>query len=168
MSAKAIFPPTSVIIGWVCGSQTAITNSENESLFAIDYVPDSKNILYSADKGGNEIDHIYLLKPDGIAKDLTPGENEKANFAGWSGDRLHMYYLSNKRNPQFFDLYRMKVGDWEPELLYENNEAYSVSGISDSGKLTNKDEIIENIISAFMDEGARDIIDSNRKALDNA
>ncbi len=116
------------------GSQTAITNSEIESLFAIDYVPGNKDILYSADKGGNEIDHIYLLKPDGTAKDLTPGENEKANFAGWSGDRLHMYYLSNKRNPQFFDLYRMKVGDWEPELLYENNEAYSVSGISDSGK----------------------------------
>jgi len=116
------------------GSQTAITNSENESLFAIDYVPNSEDILYSADKGGNEIDHIYLLKPDGTSNDLTPGENEKANFAGWSGDRQHMYYLSNKRNPQFFDLYRMNVGNWEPELLYENNDAYSVSGISDSGK----------------------------------
>jgi len=116
------------------GSQTAITNSENESLFAIDYVPNSEDILYSADKGGNEIDHIYLLKPDGTSKDLTPGENEKANFAGWSGDRQYMYYLSNKRNPQFFDLYRMNVGNWEPELLYENNDAYSVSGISDSGK----------------------------------
>ena len=40
--------------------------------------------------------------------------------------------------------------------------------ISDSGKLNNKNEIIENIISAYMDEGAKDIINSNRKALDNA
>ncbi|WP_026934002.1 S9 family peptidase [Christiangramia echinicola] len=116
------------------GSRTAITNSENESFFAVDYVPNSDDILYSADKGGNEISHIYLLKPDGTSKDLTPGEQEKVNFAGWSGDNNYMYYTSNKRDPQFFDLYRMKVGTWEPELLYENKEGYSISGISDSGK----------------------------------
>ena len=116
------------------GSRTAVTNSENESFFAVDYVPNTEDILYSADKGGNEISHIYLLKPDGTSKDLTPGENEKVNFAGWSGDNNYMYYTSNKRNPQFFDLYRMKVGTWEPELLYENKEGYSISGISNSGK----------------------------------
>ncbi|HKJ49681.1 MAG TPA: prolyl oligopeptidase family serine peptidase, partial [Christiangramia sp.] len=116
------------------GSRTTVTNSENESFFAVDYVPNTNDILYSADKGGNEISHIYLLKPDGTSKDLTPGENEKVNFAGWSGDNNYMYYTSNKRNPQFFDLYRMKVGTWEPELLYENKEGYSISGISNSGK----------------------------------
>ena len=116
------------------GSRTAVTNSENESFFAVDYVPNTDDILYSADKGGNEISHIYLLKPDGTSKDLTPGEKEKVSFAGWSGDNNHMYYISNKRDPQFFDLYRMKVGTWEPELLYENKEGYSISGISDSGK----------------------------------
>ncbi len=116
------------------GSKTAVTNSDNESFFAVDYVPGTGEILYSADKGGNEIDHIYLLKSDGTSKDLTPGENEKTNFAGWSGDDQHMYYLSNKRNPQFFDLYRMRVGTWEPEMLYENTEGYSVAGISETGK----------------------------------
>jgi len=74
------------------------------------------------------------LKPDGTSKDLTPGENEKANFAGWSSDKSTMYYLSNKRNPQFFDLYKMKLGEWQPEMLYENKEGYSVSDVSDSGK----------------------------------
>jgi len=116
------------------GTQTAITKSKEESLFAVDYVPNSKNIIYSADKGGNEIDHLYLLKPDGTSKDLTPAENEKTSFAGWSGDKSSLYYLSNKRNPQFFDLYEMKVGQWEPEMLYENKEGYSVSDLSDSGK----------------------------------
>lgn len=116
------------------GTQTAVTNSEKESYFAVDYVPGSDDILYSADKGGNEIDHLYIYKPDGTSKDLTPGENEKASFAGWSKDNQYMYYLSNKRNPQFFDLYRMKVGTWEPELLYKNNEGYTVAGISESGK----------------------------------
>ncbi|TBW28521.1 S9 family peptidase [Gramella sp. KN1008] len=116
------------------GSKKAITNSAEESLFAVDYVPGSDNILFSADKGGNEINHLYLLKPDGSSTDLTPGENEKVSFAGWSGNNQYMYYISNKRNPQFFDLYRMKVGSWEPELLYENKEGYGIADISDSGK----------------------------------
>ncbi|GAA4320001.1 S9 family peptidase [Pontixanthobacter gangjinensis] len=116
------------------GEQKAITNSKEESYFAVDYVPGSDEILYSADKGGNEISHIYLLQPDGSSKDLTPSENEKAEFAGWSKDKKYMYYLSNKRDPQFFDLYRMKVGTWEPEMLYENKEAYSIADVSESGK----------------------------------
>ena len=37
--------------------------------------------------------------------------------------------------------------------------------VSDSGQLSDKVEIIENIISAFIDEGAEDIIKSNREAL---
>ncbi|SDR67080.1 alpha/beta fold hydrolase [Gramella sp. MAR_2010_147] len=115
-------------------SKSAVTNSTEESFFAVDYVPNSEDIIYSADKGGNEIDHLYLLKPDGTSRDLTSGENEKANFAGWSGDKSTMYYLSNKRNPQFFDLYSMKIGTWEPEMIYENKEGYSVSDVSDSGK----------------------------------
>ena len=114
-------------------SKKAITSSKDESLFAVDYVPGSKEIIYSADKGGNEINHLYLLKPDGSSQDLTPGENEKAEFSGWNGDKTAMYYASNKRNPQFFDLYKMKISFWEPEMIYENNEGYSVSDISDSG-----------------------------------
>jgi len=39
--------------------------------------------------------------------------------------------------------------------------------ISDSGQLIDKDDIINNIITAFMDEGAQDIISVNRKVLDN-
>lgn len=115
------------------GTKKAITNSQEESFFAVDYVPGSDQILYSADKGGNEIDHIYVLKQDGSSTDLTPGEQEKVSFAGWSGDEEYMYYISNKRDPQFFDLYRMKVGTWEPELLYENKEGYGIADISDSG-----------------------------------
>ena len=37
--------------------------------------------------------------------------------------------------------------------------------ISDFGQLSDKDEIIENMLIAFIDEGAKKIIDSNREAL---
>ena len=60
-------------------SRRQVTNSTQESYFAVDYVPGTNEMLYSADKGGDEIDHIYLLKPDATSQDLTRGEKEKAN-----------------------------------------------------------------------------------------
>jgi dipeptidyl aminopeptidase/acylaminoacyl peptidase len=107
-----------------------VTNSTVESYFSIDYVPGTEKILYSADKGGNEIDHIYLLNEDGTSLDLTPGEKEKVNFGGWSKDKKTMYYVSNKRNPQFFDFYKMSVSDWKPVMLYEFKDGLDIAGIS--------------------------------------
>ncbi len=112
------------------GSQRQVTNSAVESYFAIDYVPGTKQMLYSADKGGNEIDHIYLLGADGKATDLTPAEKEKAGFFSWSLDKKAMFYTSNKRNEQFFDLYKMTVGDWKSSMVYQNDEGMDVTGIS--------------------------------------
>ena len=112
------------------GTQRQVTNSTTESIFSIDYVPGSGQILYSADKGGNEIDHIYLIGEDGTAKDLTPAEQEKAAFYGWSLDKKTMFYISNKRDPQFFDLYKMNTSDWQPQMAYQNDEGYDIAGIS--------------------------------------
>ncbi len=112
------------------GEQKKITSSENDSFFSVDYVRGSGEIIYNADKGGNEIDHLYLLQKDGTTKDLTPGENEKAQFAGWSEDKKSMFYLSNNRDSKYFDLLKMSVGKWLPELIYENNEGFDVSSIS--------------------------------------
>lgn len=112
------------------GAKRKVTNSSVESFFAVDYVPGTGQILYTADKGGNEIDHIYLLNEDGSSQDLTPDEKEKASFYGWSLDKKSMFYGSNKRNPQFFDIYKMQVGEWKPEMIYQNDEGLNVTGIS--------------------------------------
>lgn len=117
------------------GSKQQITHSEEESFFASDYVPTTGEIIYSADKGGNEIDHLYLLKSDGSTVDLTPGENEKAQFAGWSDDDQHLYYVSNKRDPKFFDFYKMDTENWEAEMIYQNDEGLNISGISHNERL---------------------------------
>lgn len=112
------------------GSRKAITQSTGDSYFARDYVPGTDQIIYSADKGGNEISHLYLLQPDGTTTDLTPGEKEKANFTGWSRDDQYLYYSSNGRNPQFFDFYKMKIGDWKGEMLYQNDDGVNIAGMS--------------------------------------
>jgi dipeptidyl aminopeptidase/acylaminoacyl peptidase len=91
------------------------------------YVPNSDDFIYSADKGGNEISHLYLQKRSGETLDLTPGINEKSIFYGWSQDKTFLYYLSNKRDSRYFDLYKMKIDEWEPEMIYENKDNFSLS-----------------------------------------
>ena len=113
------------------GEKTQKTFSEKESFFAIDYLPGTNQILYSADKGGDELNHIYLMNEDGATTDLTPGENEKARFAGWSKDKKSMYFTSNKRNPQFFDFYKMNIETWESEMLYQNDNGINISNMSE-------------------------------------
>jgi dipeptidyl aminopeptidase/acylaminoacyl peptidase len=108
------------------------TQSEKESFYVLGYIPNSNALLYSADKGGNEISHLYLLKEDNTSLDLTPQVDEKARFFGWSKDRSHFYYQSNKRDSRYFDLYKMKVGQWNPILVYENRQNLSLQTLSNN------------------------------------
>jgi len=117
------------------GDKKQVTNSGEESFFAVGYVPVTGEILYSADKGGDENNHIFLLGENGEVTDLTPGEKEKAQFAGWNKEKTHLYYLSNKRDPRFFDLYKMPAGEWEESMIYQNDDGMQVAGISDDEKI---------------------------------
>lgn len=42
-----------------------------------------------------------------------------------------MYFTSNKRNPQFFDFYKMNIETWESEMLYQNDNGINISNISE-------------------------------------
>ena len=108
-------------------SVTQLSFSEKESFYVRSYVPNSDDFIYSADKGGNEISHLYLQKRSGETLDLTPGINEKSIFYGWSQDKTFLYYLSNKRDSRYFDLYKMKIDEWEPKMIYENKDNFSLS-----------------------------------------
>lgn len=116
------------------GTKKQVTNSTIESYYPIDYVPGMPALLYQADKGGNELDHIYLLEENGKTTDLTPGEKEKASFFQWSQDKKSMFYTSNVRDPKYFDVYKMNIGEWIPTLFYENNSGLNVNAIADDEK----------------------------------
>jgi len=114
-------------------SSRPLTRSKTDSYFAVDYLPGSNEFIYSADKGGNENSHLYLMKQgDTAAKDLTPWSNSKNSFAGWSTDKKSMYVSSNQRNPQFFDLWKLDTTTWKPVMLYENKDGLDFSDISKS------------------------------------
>ena len=108
----------------------SLTSSDSTSLFAISYFPNDERILFSADQDGDEIDHIYLLDTSGIATDLTPYEGGKSNFFGWSRDLNSFLFTSNQRDSRFFDLYEMDLETFTADMLYQNDEGYSISELS--------------------------------------
>lgn len=107
-----------------------LTNSKEESMFAISYFPEDDRILISSDKGGNEINHIFMRDTDGTLTDLTPWETAKSNFYGWARDQKSFFFISNKRDARYFDLYEMELESFESSLLFENNEGYDIGAIS--------------------------------------
>jgi dipeptidyl aminopeptidase/acylaminoacyl peptidase len=113
--------------------ETQVTNSVEESYFAVGYSPLTSEIIYRADKGGNENSHLHLIR-DGESIDLTPGENTKASFLGWTQDEKQMYFLSNARNPKYFDLHKLKMDDLSSKMIMENNEGYSYYPLSNNDK----------------------------------
>ena len=112
------------------GEMTAITNSDSTSFFAEAYFPNDNRMLISADGNGDEIDHLFVRATDGTIKDITPEKTAKSNFYGWSKDEKHLYFGSNKRDPKFFDVYKMSIDNYTSELIYQNNDGLNFSGIS--------------------------------------
>ena len=112
------------------GEPVPLTNSEEESIFAISYFPNDYRILYSSDSGGNEINHIFMRNEDLTVVDLTPWPGKKSEFFGWARDELSFFFISNKRDDRFFDLYEMDLASFEPSLVFENNEGLDVAAIS--------------------------------------
>ncbi|MHA2031659.1 MAG: S9 family peptidase, partial [Candidatus Kariarchaeaceae archaeon] len=111
-----------------------LTHSEMESYFAISYVPDGNGFLYYADKGGDENDHLFWVNNEQKTTDLTPFEGSKSSFYGWSRDDKSFFYVSNKRNPKYFDLYEKEISYFHDtqahRLIYQNDEGLDVGAIA--------------------------------------
>lgn len=116
------------------GEWTAVTTSATDNHYAVAYFPNDDRVLVTRDQGGNELDHLYVIGEDGRARDLTPGDDLKAEFAGFSHDGQAFYVASNERDPKFFDLYRYDSKTYARERVYENTEGYDPGPISDDGR----------------------------------
>lgn len=109
---------------------TAVTHSDSNSMISLGYFPNDHRFLFTADQGGNELNHIYVMNEDGTVKDLTPGEKLKASFAGWAEDDQSFFILSNERDPRYFDVYEYQVSDYARKLIYQNEKGYDLGAIS--------------------------------------
>jgi dipeptidyl aminopeptidase/acylaminoacyl peptidase len=116
------------------GEARPLTRSATESMFIADAFPDDGRFLYEADRGGDELTHVYVRETDGTVRDLTPGENLKAAFLGFSADGSRFWITSNERNSKFFDLYEYAADDYERRMLFRNDASWSVQAVSPDGR----------------------------------
>lgn len=115
------------------GDPIALTVSKDNATFPASFFPNDHRILFTADKGGDELDHVFVRERDGSVRDLTPGEKVKADFLGWSRDGRTFWVASNERNPEMFDVYAYDSGSYQRKLVFQN-EGYAVGAISRDGR----------------------------------
>ncbi len=116
------------------GEWTPVTQSTTDNNYAVAYFPADDRTLITRDQGGNELNHLYVIQADGTEKDLTPGENLKADFLGFTGDGSAFHVMSNQRDPRYFDIYRYDSTTYESTRVFENNEGLEPGAISLDGK----------------------------------
>ena len=116
------------------GEMQPLTSSTDDAIFAQEYFPADERILYSSDKGGNELSHLYVRETDGTIRDLTPGDKHQANFAGWAGDDKSFFITINNRNPSFFDVHQITTDGYRKTLLFRNPGGFDIGGVSPDGR----------------------------------
>lgn len=116
------------------GEWTPVTRSSTDNNYSVAYFPADDRALVTRDQGGNELDHLYVIQADGSERDLTPGENLKADFLRFSADGSAFYVASNDRDPKFFDVYRYDATTYARTRVYENTAGLQPSVVSPDGK----------------------------------
>lgn len=119
--------------------------STGEAQRPISFVPGDERILLASDTGGNEVYHLFLVEADGTRRDLIPDPKARATFLDWSRDGKYLFVRSNERDPRAMDVYRYAVDrDFERELVWENQQLWSVAAISPNGRYLALNRVNDN------------------------
>ncbi len=112
-----------------------LTSSGTVATFAESYFPTDARVLLTADSGGggSELTHVYVRELDGTVRDLTPGDNVKADLVGWAQDRSAFWITSNARDPAVFDLYAVDPATYAMTRVFENPGMF-ISAVSPDGR----------------------------------
>jgi len=116
------------------GDAAALTDSATDSTFLVSAFPHDERFLYTRDKGGDEKNHVYVRDSGGKERDLTPGDNLKAEFRAWTHDGRAFYVQTNERDARAFDLYLYDAESYARRLVYQGDGVYDLSAIADDGK----------------------------------
>jgi dipeptidyl aminopeptidase/acylaminoacyl peptidase len=116
------------------GDPVQISQSTTNATFAATYFPNDDRVIFTADQGGNELDHVYVRLADGTVRDLTPGQTLKAEFMGWSADGRTFFISTNEREARAFDVYAYDTATYARRMIYQNNGDYSAGEVSRDGR----------------------------------
>ncbi|HEY8562210.1 MAG TPA: S9 family peptidase [Pyrinomonadaceae bacterium] len=115
------------------GAPKQITNYEDNVSF-VRFSPRGDALVFGKARGGDENTQLFWMKADGTGiKELTNSPKIRHNFGDWSNDGGKIYYASNKRSAQFFDVYAMDVASGKEELLYQFDGNNSFADASPAG-----------------------------------
>lgn len=116
------------------GDREALTASDTNATFAVSWFPGDDRAVVTADSGGNEISHIYVRELDGRLNDITPGENVRAQFLGWSPDGGDMWVMTNERDQSAMDIYAYDTLSYESGVVFQNDDALQIGDVSPDGR----------------------------------
>ena len=92
------------------------------------YAPVGGHLVFGMDSGGNEQQQLYLLSPDAArVTDLTQRPDAFHYWGDWSADGQSLAFASNRRHPQFFDVYTHHLATGETRCVYQA-DAYTLAG----------------------------------------
>ena len=104
----------------------------------VDFVrwsPDGAAMIFGKARGGDENAQLYWMSADGArVRQLTDSPKIRYNFGAWSADSHYISYASNKRNPNFFDVYRMSILTGEEDLIYQQDGSNAPAAWSPDGR----------------------------------
>ncbi len=121
------------LTGATGGTPKQLTSYEDNIGFAR-WLPDNSGIVFGKARGGDENTQFFWMKPDGSGvKELTSDPKVRHNFAEVSKDGKKIYYASNKRNRNYFDIYSMELATGKEEMLYQYDGNVNIAAVNDAG-----------------------------------
>jgi dipeptidyl aminopeptidase/acylaminoacyl peptidase len=115
------------------GEPKQITDYEDNVSF-VRWLPDGKGLIFGKAIGGNENTQFFRISADGgDARELTNNPSVRHNFGDLSEDGTKIYYASNKRNKNFFDIYSMTLADAKEELIYQQDGNNDFAAVDAAG-----------------------------------
>jgi dipeptidyl aminopeptidase/acylaminoacyl peptidase len=112
------------------GEPAQLTRSTTDAVMVRSWYPRDDRFLYVSDQGGNERTHVWVQALDGSVRDVTPGDDLKAEFLGWLHDQRSFFVQTNARDKRFFDVYEVDPETLEQKLVYQNDAGYSFAAVS--------------------------------------
>ena len=113
------------------GFPEQITAYEDNISF-VEWSPSGNGLIFGKAIGGNENAQIFWLSNDGAnVEQLTNNEKVRHNFGSFSKDGKRIFYSSNKRNANYFDVYEINIETGAEKLIYKDDSANYVADVSD-------------------------------------
>ena len=118
------------------GDEPKQLTSYEDNISFLRFAPASETILFGKAQGGDENAQLFIMNADGSnVRQLTNAPEVRHNFGDFSKDGARVFYASNKRDRNYFDVYAMDLASGKETLIYQQNGSNAVAAVSPDSKL---------------------------------